>query len=184
MKFKSIQWLPCLALLLFASTLAVVRAEISPQRLSTKEVNDALKQGRKAIRAGEYNKAIAIYQELLEKSDQHIQAHLGLSLAHLKSQNYQLCFDHANLALKINASNARAHALAGMALLRSGFVGNAVAELIESLKLDPKEPLAYGAAAEIDYYEGRPRESRAKAFQAYSLDSQEPDFLITIARAS
>ncbi|HEY7544654.1 MAG TPA: hypothetical protein VID27_07220, partial [Blastocatellia bacterium] len=62
MKFKSIQWLPCLALLLFASTLAVVRAEISPQRLSTKEVNDALKQGRKAIRAGEYNKAIAIYQ--------------------------------------------------------------------------------------------------------------------------
>jgi predicted aspartyl protease len=71
-----------------------------------------------------------------------------------------------------------------MALLRSGFVGNAVAELIESLKLDPKEPLAYGAAAEIDYYEGRPRESRAKAFQAYSLDSQEPDFLITIARAS
>lgn len=183
MKFKSIQWLPCLVALLLVMALAAP-AETFPQRLSSGQINDALKQGRKAIRAGEYNKAISIYKDLLEKSDQHIQAHLGLSLAHLKSQNYQLCYDHARFALRINASNARAHALAAMSLLRSGFVGHAVAELIEALKLDPKEPLAYGAAAEIDYYEGRARESRTKAFQAYSLDSQEPDFLITIARAS
>ncbi|MEW6207927.1 MAG: aspartyl protease family protein [Acidobacteriota bacterium] len=184
MKFKGIQRLSCLAASLLVTALVSMGAELFPQRLSSGQINNAVKEGRKAIRAGEYNKAISIYKELLEKSDEAVQAHLGLSFSYLKAQNYQLCYDHANLALRMNPSSARARALAGMALLRSGYVSNAVAELIEAIKLDPKESLAYGAAAEIDYYEGRARESRAKAFQAYALDSQEPDFLITIARAS
>jgi tetratricopeptide (TPR) repeat protein len=185
MKSSSIQRLPRLTLLLLWLTLALLPFTTAAlQRQTSDQANNALKDGRKAIRAGEYYKAIAIYKELLEKDASNLQARLGLSLAYLKIQDYRLCYDEATLALKTNPESARARALAGMSLLRSGFVSHAVQELIQAYQLDPKEPMAYGAAAEIDYYEGRARESRAKAFQALTLDSTEPDYLITIARAS
>ncbi|HSE97754.1 MAG TPA: aspartyl protease family protein, partial [Blastocatellia bacterium] len=37
---------------------------------------------------------------------------------------------------------------------------------------------------EIDYFEGRLKDSRARAMQAYRLDPDEPDYLITLARSS
>src|SRR6185436_13240165 len=67
---------------------------------------------------------------------------------------------------------------------RSGFVRGAIAELQQSLNLDPREALAYGGEAEIDYYEGRPKESRTKAYYAHQLDPEEPDYLVTYARSS
>jgi predicted aspartyl protease len=185
MKFRALQSIPRLAPLLMSLVLAAAPLSFAEaQKLSKKQTDNALKQGSKAIRAGEYNKAIAIYTTLLDQSDRSFDAHIGLSLAHLKAQDHQSCFDHANLALKANPTSARAHALAGMALLRSGYVGNAVVKLVEAFKLDPKEAIAFGGAAEIDYYEGRTKESRAKAYQASLLDPTEPDYYLLFARAS
>jgi tetratricopeptide (TPR) repeat protein len=146
--------------------------------------NKAYREGKKAIREGHYENAVKIYQDLLLADWQDVQAHLGISLAYLKIQNYQLCYDHANEVLKIDPKNARANALVGLAMLRSGYVKQSVGYLIESVKADPKEPLAHGAAAEIDYYEGRSKEARMKSYYAFTLDSQEPDYLFTFARAS
>jgi predicted aspartyl protease/cytochrome c-type biogenesis protein CcmH/NrfG len=143
-----------------------------------------LREARKATRGSKYEKAIAIYRELLAKDSQDIQAHLGISLTYLKAQNYLLSFEHAAEALKLDANNARAHALAGNALLRSGLVRAAVPELQRSIELDPKEALAYGGAAEIDYFEGRVKEARVKALYAHKLDEDEPDYVLTYARAS
>ncbi len=144
----------------------------------------SFRDGEKAIRAGDYKKAITIYREVLDRDPQEVQAHLQLGIAYLKTQNYRDCYEHALRVTRIDANNARAHALAGAALLRSGLIVSATNELIEAFRLDQKEPLAFGAAAEIDYYEGRTKESRAKAFQAHLLDPREPDYLIMIARAA
>ncbi len=95
-----------------------------------------------------------------------------------------MSFGHATEALKLDINNARAHALAGIALLRSGFVRPAVLELQQSINLNPKEALAFGGAAEVDYFEGRAKESLAKAIYAHRLDPDEPDYIMTYARAS
>ncbi len=144
----------------------------------------SFRDGAKAMRSGDYKKAITIYKEVLDRDAEEVQAHLQIARAYLKSLNYRNCYEHALRVSRIDANNARAHALAGAALLRSGLIVSATNELVEAFRLDPKEPLAFGAAAEIDYYEGRTKESRAKAFQAHLLDPQEPDYLITIARAA
>jgi tetratricopeptide (TPR) repeat protein len=141
-------------------------------------------QAKRAIRDGDYEKAIKIYTELLGKDERNIQGHLGIALAYAKALNFQDCYDHANKAIEIDPNNARAHALAGLALLRSGFVPSAVERLVQSVTLNPKEALAFGAAAEVDYYEGRARDAHAKALHAYNLDPGEPDYLVTLARAS
>jgi predicted aspartyl protease len=142
------------------------------------------RQAKKDFRGGRYEEAAKIYRQLTELDNTDLQAHLNAAYAYFKHHNFQAGFDHANEALKLNPNSARAHAISAATLLRSGYVQEAVYELSQAFKLDIKEPLAFGVASEIDYYEGRAKESIAKAFRAHALDPNEADFLMTIARAS
>ena len=176
---------------LFSSVLFTARAtstQQTPSQPQTKEVRDANtkldREAKKALRQGKYEGALKIYLGMIEADARDNRARLGASFAYLKMQNYAPCFQQAKEVLSTDANNARAHALAGISLLRSGFIRAAVAELQQSLDLDPKEALAYGGAAEIDYYEGRPKEARSKSYYAHNLDPEEPDYLVTYARAS
>jgi tetratricopeptide (TPR) repeat protein len=156
-----------------------------PPRQKANESNLRLnRDARKSMRAGKYEDALKVYRGVIDASLQDIPARLGASLAYLKLQNYVRSFEVATEVINIDKTNARAHALAGISLLRSGYVGAAIVELQQALNLDAREALAYGGAAEIDYYEGRPKESRTKSFYAHQLDPEEPDYLVTYARSS
>jgi len=144
----------------------------------------AYREAQKVHRKGKYEQAVELYQKLIDGNAQDLEARLGASFAYFKMQNYLRCFEYAAEVLKLDINNARAHALAGQSLLRSGYLRPAVAELQKALLLNPKEALAYGGAAELDYFEGRNKESRAKALMAHQLDPYEPDYLMTYARAS
>jgi len=143
-----------------------------------------VREGRKEIRKGNYEKALALYRQVIDKNAAHVQARLGASFAYLKMGDYLHCLEEAAEVLKLNKANARAHALAGTSLLRSGFVAAGAFQLQQAIELDPKDALAYGGAAEVDYYEGRLKDSRVKSLYAHNLDPDEPDFIITYARAS
>jgi len=174
-------------LTLCASSIPLVQASYQKETIQkdTKEINDRLdRDARRAIRLGKYEEALKIYLGMIEANGRDNRARLGASFAHLKMQNYAPCFQQAKEVLGTDNNNARAHALAGVSLLRSGFIRAAVGELQQALNLDPKEALAYGGAAEIDYYEGRPKESRSKSYYAHNLDPEEPDYLVTYARSS
>ncbi|HSB10769.1 MAG TPA: aspartyl protease family protein [Blastocatellia bacterium] len=160
------------------------KADDKPEEKKLESRDKVLRNAKKAMRSGKYEDAAKLYGELIRADGRDITARLGASFACLKMQNYLHSFEHALEALKIDASNARAHALAGANLLRSGFVRASVSELQRALDLDPKEALAYGAAAEVDFYEGRAKESREKSYYASNLDPDEPDYLVTYARAS
>ena len=177
--------------ILFAITQSALLFAVAPYRavvFADDKEDDARekihREARKAIRKGKYERAVELYRELLDKKGQDLQAQLGVSFAYLKQQNYLLSFEQATEALKLDANNARAHALAGVALLRSGFVRLAIAELQQSVNLNPKEALAIGGAAEVDYFEGRAKESLAKSIYAHRLDPDEPDYIMTYARAA
>jgi predicted aspartyl protease/Tfp pilus assembly protein PilF len=144
----------------------------------------SLAAGRRAIRDGEYEKAVKVFLGLLAQDPGDVPARLGAALAYYKLQDYKLTFDQATEALKLDDKNARAHALSGIALLRSGYLDHAVAELLQALQLNSKEALAWGGLAEIDYYTNRTKESREKASYAIELDSKEPDYFVTFARAA
>jgi tetratricopeptide (TPR) repeat protein len=135
----------------------------------SKEASDRLdRDAKKALKQGKFDAALAIYLGMIETDARDNRARLGASFAYLKLQNYAPSFQQAKEVLSIDANNARAHALAGLSLLRSGFIRAAVGELQQSLDIDPKEALAYGGAAEIDYYEGRPKDARSKANYAHN----------------
>jgi predicted aspartyl protease len=151
-----------------------------PKETSSKLNHDA----KKAMRAGKYDDAIKLFNLMIEADANDVQARLGASYAYLKAQEYLHSLEQAVGVLKTDRNNARAHALAGVALLRAGFIAGAATKFQQAISINGKEALAYGGAAEIDYYEGRPKDSRGKALYAHVLDPEEPDYLVTYARAS
>ncbi len=155
-----------------------------PDKQRQQELEKLSKEARKSFRKGEFQEALETYKAITEKDTSNLSARLGAAYSAYKLLDYKSCFDDAQEVLKLDSNNARAHALLGSALLRSGYVVAAILELNQAFKFNPKEALAYGAAAEIDYYEGRPEQAIVKALRAVSLDPDEPDYLITIARAS
>jgi predicted aspartyl protease/Flp pilus assembly protein TadD len=174
-----------LAIVLMLSLSSVQRADTaSSQQKITLNSARLNRDAKKAMRAGRYEEALGIYRELLDANAGDIQARLSASFTHFKMSEYVGCFEQAMEVLKTEPNNARAHALAGISLLRSGFVAGAVTELHYAINLDGKEALAYGGEAEIDYYEGRPKEARVKSYYAHHLNPEEPDYLVTYARAS
>jgi len=136
------------------------------------------------MRDGDYQKAVQVFLDLMAADPGDVNAHVGASQAYYKLQDYKLSFDEATAALKLDENNAKARALSGIALLRSGYLEHAVADLLQALRVNPKEALAWGGLAEIDYYTNRTKESRQKSLYAMELDSREPDYLVTFARAA
>lgn len=171
-----------LPLMIAASCLPSSRASCTLIEDGSKRVNH--RDARKAMRAGKYREAARIFEALVAVDAIDLKARLGASFAYLKLLDYARSLEAASDVLKADPANARAHALVGIALLRSGYIKQAKAELQSSLVLDSSEALAYGGAAEVDYYEGRIAESRRKSIYANKLDPNEPDYLITYARAS
>lgn len=142
------------------------------------------RDARKAMRVGKYEKAGMIYEVLTALNASDFKARLGASFAYLKMSDFARCFDAATGVLKAEPGNARAHALAGIALLLTGYVKLASAELQLAVNLDSREALAYGGSSEVDYSEGRIDESRRKSIYARKLDPDEPGYLMSYARAS
>jgi predicted aspartyl protease/Tfp pilus assembly protein PilF len=139
--------------------------------------------GYKALRNGDYEAAVKIFLDEIKSNPADVAAHNGAALAYLKLQRSRPCFEQALAAVKLDSSNARAHALCGLALLRSGYFPQAISELNAAINSNPKEVFAWEGLAEIDYYENRPKDARQKSSYASSLDSREPEPLITLARA-
>lgn len=175
----------CLMFISFAVAPAgPLRADSPAAAVPYRRNEPSHRQARKAMRAGNYEKAAQIYESLVVINPSDLKARLGASFAHLKYSDYARSLTAASEVLRNDPDNARAHALVGIALLRSGYLRHAAAELQLSMSLDSREPLAYGGLSEIDYYEGRISQSRRNSIHAHRLDPDEPDYLITYARAS
>ncbi|MEK6410061.1 MAG: aspartyl protease family protein [Acidobacteriota bacterium] len=177
-------YLLLIAGLAFSNVTRPLASAPPPQQKEIESNAKLIRKARKVMRAGKYEDALTIYREMFDASPSDIPSRLGASLAYLKLQSYVHCFEKAKEVINLDANNARAHALMGISLLRSGYVRSAIDELQQALNFDAKEALAYGGAAEIDYYEGRAKESRTKSFYAHQLDPDEPDYLVTYARSS
>jgi len=142
------------------------------------------KKAQKFMREGSYDKAASAYAELLAKNELDHPARLGLSYALIKLGNIKEAFEHAIQVIAQDRQNARAYALAGLALLRSGVFKESADAFNSALLLNDKEALAYAGLAEIDFFENRPDLSYQRLRRATVLNPGEPDFWIALGRAA
>jgi tetratricopeptide (TPR) repeat protein len=143
----------------------------------------ALKRASDEMRKANFESAEKIYRELLEKDQADKDARLGLSFALIKRIKLQDAYENAAQVIAADPLSARAFALLGTALLRSGEFRNSVEALFTAVKFNNREALAIAGLAEIEYFENRSRIAYEGMRRAIALDPQEPDYYISLARA-
>ena len=143
----------------------------------------ALKRAEKEVRSANFAQAEKIYRELIQRDQTDKEARLGLSFVLLKQAKLQEGYEEAAMVIAADSLNARAFALLGTALLRSGEFRNSVEALYTSAKFDPKQALAIAGLSEIEYFENRSRSAYDGFRRAIALDPNEPDYYVSYARA-
>lgn len=138
----------------------------------------------RALREGEYAEAEQLFRELLAKNPRDQAARLGLSYALLKMRQLAAAFDQAAAVVAVDPLSARAHALAGAALLANGDFPQAVESYRTALLIKDDEALAIAGLAMIDYYENRLSASLAGLRRAAFLDPRESDYVFSLAQAA
>lgn len=171
MKFYSRIFILALFLMLLAPSLALAESR-----------SKALKRAEKELRAGNFEQAEAIYNELLAKSSEDKEARLGLSFVLLKQGKLIQSFEQAAQIVAADSLNGRAFGLMGTALLRSGEFRTSLQSLLTALKFDNKDHLALAGLAELEYFEHRTRNSYDALQRAIQLEPREPDYYVNLAR--
>ncbi len=143
----------------------------------------ALKRAEKEVRAANFTEAEKIYRQLIDKDQADKDARLGLSFALVKQLKLQDAYEQAAQVIAIDPLNARAFALLGTSLLRSGEFRNSIEALYTSVKFDQKQALAIAGLSEIEYFENRSKTAYDGLRRAISLDPNEPDYYVSLARA-
>ncbi len=152
--------------------------------VSAQSVDKLRREAQKAIQVGNIDKAEQIYRRLLVKRDDDHETRLDLSYLLIKIGRLNEGFREASRVVNTDQQNARAHALQGMALLRSGMFTPAINELTVGFFLDQQEPIALAGLAEVDFFENRPEEAYYKLRRATSLDPREPEYWIAYGRTA
>jgi tetratricopeptide (TPR) repeat protein len=143
----------------------------------------ALKRAEKELRQANFGEAEKIYRQLIERDQNDKDARLGLSFALVKQGKLQESFEQAAQVIAADPLSARAHALLGTSLLRSGEFRNSIEALYTAFKFNNRESLAIAGLAEIEYFENRSRTAYDWLKRAVQLDPLEPDYYISLARA-
>lgn len=141
-------------------------------------------RAERALRDGEYETAVKLFHQALEKDASDTIARLGLSFALLKQRRLQEAFDQAARVLKNDPLNARAHALLGSAVLASGDFRTSVEEFRTALSLKDDEALAVAGLAMVDFYENRLPACLSGLRRAIFIDPKEPDYIFHLGQAA
>lgn len=168
-------------LTIYAAAVMTVAALCFPALAETR--GKALKRAEKEMRAANFAEAEKIYLHLLEKDQADKEARLGLSFSLMKQLKLQGSYEHAAQVISADPLNARAFALLGTALLRSGEFRNSVEALYTAVKFDQKQALAIAGLSEIEYFENRARTAYDGLRRAIMLEPNEPDYYVSLARA-
>lgn len=171
-----------LRMLTFTLTVMALAVAVSFPALAESR-GKALKRADKEMRAANFPEAEKIYLQLLEKDQADKDARLGLSYALMKQMKLQTAYEHAAQVISADPLNARAFALLGTALLRSGEFRNSIEALYTAVKFDQKQALAIAGLSEIEYFENRARTAYDGLRRAIVLDPNEPDYYVSLARA-
>jgi predicted aspartyl protease len=141
-----------------------------------------VRQVREAIRDGDYGAAIGMLTRALETAPDSLDLRLALGYAYFKNRQY---LSAARVAIEVvdrEPTNARAHAIMGAVLMRSGLVDDAAAAFGRAMQSDPDEPLALAGLAELDMFDNQLQSGLKRIHRAVTGDSREPDFLLVQAQ--
>jgi len=167
-------------LLAFAAPLAV--AVDNNVQQTNEDSRRLLKQAKKLAQTGNLEEAENLLRGNVERNPQNTASSLELAYVLLKQKKLG---EAANISFEIakaEPKNSFAFAILGSTHLNAGNLREAKALFIQSLTLNKKQALAWAGFGLLDFYENRLEESIDKLYTAGFYDSDEPDFIFTLAQ--
>lgn len=107
------------------------------------QVNDWIKEAQDNYSKGNYNKAIEIYQKVLDHTDKHKFIYSELGFCYLFMSNYKKAIDNFNIALDFITDNSDIYNARGLANAYEAEVEQALEDFNKAIQLDPKFGQAY-----------------------------------------
>ncbi len=179
----SIKRLAAIAVILVSQAAAVMAAGDIYQ-VSSDDFRSLLKKGDKFVRLGEYYEAEKLFTRATEMNPTHSGAKLKLAFVHVKQRRLREAYDLSFSVAKAEPKNANAFAILGVTLLNAGRFREARTVLVNALRLNRREALAWAGYGMLDFYENRIFASLGSLSEALYHDGDEPDYYFSMAQVS
>ncbi|MEO6589661.1 MAG: aspartyl protease family protein [Pyrinomonadaceae bacterium] len=163
---------------------AIVFAADDVQQTDFQGIREMLKQAEKLSRKGEFAEAEKILRRAVASYPQDKNAKLNLAYMLLKQKQPVAGYELAYEVAKSDPKNSFAFAILGTAYLSAGNFPEAKVLLINAIKLNKKEALAWAGIGMLDFYENRVAVGLENLREAVYYDSREPDFLFALAQVA
>jgi tetratricopeptide (TPR) repeat protein len=124
------------------STLAGNAQDLA-QHLPDAEVEKIFHEGELASRKGNYDKAIALFTQVIERDPQHINAFLQRGFSESMTKHYELAVADFTAVINLKNDHLWAYTSRGSAYNKLGRQAEAMADFDKVLSLDPKDQEAY-----------------------------------------
>lgn len=156
----------------------------STDRNRQKEVRALIKQAARSTRNESLDEAEALLRRAVELDPERTDAQVELAYVLVKKRRlvdaYNLCVPIAEKEPK----NARALAVVGATLLSAGRFKEANLVLINAIKKNRREDLAWAGLGMLDFYENRIDDSFYDLVRANEYKPNEPDYLFALAQVA
>jgi tetratricopeptide (TPR) repeat protein len=171
--------------LLFLVIIVAVPAFASDDVLQTTDDPKSLvKQGEKLYRRGDLAGAEAFFKRALTARPNDSAIKLKLAFLYLKMRRFVEAYEIAFPVAKAEPKNSYAYAVVGATFLGAGRFADARVLLINSIKLDREQSLAWAGLGMLDFYENDIQESLQNLQEAVFHQPLEPDYLYALAQVS
>ena len=172
------------AALIFLVSGLPVRALSDIPPAQANDFRTIVREAERSLRRGQFVEAEKLFKRAIELRPTHSGTKLRLAFVYLKQRRlgdaYQLSFEIA----KAEPSNANAFAVLGATLLTAGRFTEARAIIVNALRLNKREALAWAGYGMLDFYENRIFDSIDRLSAAVYHDSDEPDYYFSLAQVS
>lgn len=177
---KRLLYAPAFLFVLILSATAVTADDVAQKA----DARDLIKQAEKLTRRGEFEQAEKILRQVIASNPKESKAKLDLAYLLLKQRRLVEAFDLAYPVAKDEPKNPYAFAVLGATYLSAGNFKEAHILLINALKLNREEGLAWAGLGMLDFYENRISESLDNLYEAVYHEPREPDFHFILAQVS
>lgn len=153
-----------------------------------KQVSDdpksLIKQAEKLFKRGDLGGAEQFYKRAIEARPNDSETKLKLAFVYVKMRRLVEAYELSYPIAKAEPKNSYAFAVVGATFLGAGRFKDARILLVNSIKLDRSQGLAWAALGMLDFYENNITEALKNLEEAVFHEPLEPDYLYTLGQVS
>jgi predicted aspartyl protease/cytochrome c-type biogenesis protein CcmH/NrfG len=171
--------LSLVCLMCFSSNVSAVDDR---QQTVASDTRRLIKQAKKLKDKGEFAEAEKVLRRVIEVNPQEAEAKLNLAYVLVKQRQLLEAYNITIEVAEADPKNSYAFAVLGTALLTAGNFRDSRISLVNALRINKRESLAWASLGTLDFYENRIFDGLENLRTAVYFEPDDADFIFTLAQ--